>query len=239
MKLIGVTGRPGAGKTTFSEMLASHPDMGLIHVDDLVRDIKYKYFKLFLKRDKDNNIQKCGATLDDPKLKNGAKKFFYSNKYTFGFLIWIRNTLTRRSLNQKLQEYEMQGKKAVVIDNWVLSKNKKLYDHLDKIYYIDRNFCKRREGLRKRDNLDLIEMKIADMPHALGLIHKPKDTKLVTVINRGTLESLQQKANLERKKLGILTIQEKYSERNKPSRVVTPLRTNTPSKNQKDIDYIH
>ena len=64
MKLIGVTGRAGAGKSTFSEMLASHPDIGIIHIDDLVRDIKYKYFGLFLKRDNNNNIQKGGEIIE-------------------------------------------------------------------------------------------------------------------------------------------------------------------------------
>ena len=48
MKLIGIMGKPGSGKTTFSDYLGRKDTVGVIHVDDLVADIKKKYFKFFL-----------------------------------------------------------------------------------------------------------------------------------------------------------------------------------------------
>ena len=48
MKLIGITGKPGAGKTTFSDIYASKDNVGVIHVDDLVAKVKKRYFSMFL-----------------------------------------------------------------------------------------------------------------------------------------------------------------------------------------------
>ena len=66
MKLIGVTGKSGAGKTTFSNYLKENSkDIEVIHIDDLLRDIKLKYFKFLMKEDKNGEKTKV-----DYKLKN-------------------------------------------------------------------------------------------------------------------------------------------------------------------------
>ncbi len=213
MKLIGVTGRSGAGKTTFSCMLAAHDSVGLIHVDDLVGDVKYKYFKRFLKRDENNQIEKlAGSTMqpDNPKLTNESKRFFYGNKYAFNFLMWLRSRLISKSLNERIESFRQDGKKAVVIDDWVLDTHKDLYKKLDRIFYIERSFEGRHEGLIERDDLDREEIKIADMPYALKLVTKPNDERVITVLNKGTLQDLATRAENEYKKLNIQTFDEKY-----------------------------
>ena len=43
MKLIGVMGNGGSGKTTFTEHLDKRENVGVIHVDDLVGEIKRKW----------------------------------------------------------------------------------------------------------------------------------------------------------------------------------------------------
>ncbi len=48
MIYIGVTGKSGAGKTTFSNFWSTKSNVGVIHFDDLVDDVKKKYFKLFI-----------------------------------------------------------------------------------------------------------------------------------------------------------------------------------------------
>lgn len=40
MKLIGITGKAGAGKTTLSDMIAKHQNVGVIHVDELLKKVK-------------------------------------------------------------------------------------------------------------------------------------------------------------------------------------------------------
>ena len=52
MNLVGVTGKSGAGKTTFSNYLKENSkDIEVIHIDDLLRDIKLKYFKFLMKEE--------------------------------------------------------------------------------------------------------------------------------------------------------------------------------------------
>ena len=45
MKLIGIMGNAGSGKTTFTEHLDKRKNVGVIHVDNLVGNIKRKYWK--------------------------------------------------------------------------------------------------------------------------------------------------------------------------------------------------
>ena len=59
MKLIGVTGKSGAGKTTFSDYLKENSkDIEVIHIDDLLRDIKLKYFKFLMEKRKNGEKNK-------------------------------------------------------------------------------------------------------------------------------------------------------------------------------------
>lgn len=61
MKLIGVTGKAGSGKTTFSDILSQKDDIGVIHIDDILRDIKLKYFKWLMKEDKQGEKTKVNS----------------------------------------------------------------------------------------------------------------------------------------------------------------------------------
>ena len=40
MKLIGITGKAGAGKTTISNIMAQNYNVGVIHVDDVLKEVK-------------------------------------------------------------------------------------------------------------------------------------------------------------------------------------------------------
>ena len=64
MKLIGITGKAGSGKTTFSEIMErNHDDVGVIHVDDLVNNVKLKYFKFLMKKDKNGENTRMSVGL--------------------------------------------------------------------------------------------------------------------------------------------------------------------------------
>ena len=76
MKLIGVMGIGGSGKTTFTEQLDKRENVGVIHVDNLVGEMKRKYFKIFLQSQENNTTE---STKNNPKLKSGFKKLFYKN----------------------------------------------------------------------------------------------------------------------------------------------------------------
>ena len=90
MKLIGVMGNSGSGKTTFTEYLGTKSTVGVIHVDKLTGEVKKKYFWAFL-QGKDKNTTE--NTKNNPKLRPGAKAIFYKNKTMFNILMAIRNKL--------------------------------------------------------------------------------------------------------------------------------------------------
>ena len=46
MIVIGVTGKSGAGKTTFADFLGERRNVGVIHLDDTINGVKEDKFKL-------------------------------------------------------------------------------------------------------------------------------------------------------------------------------------------------
>ena len=56
MIVIGVTGKSGAGKTTFTDYLGERKNVGVIHLDDMVNRVKEDRFqKQIRKRNKNND----------------------------------------------------------------------------------------------------------------------------------------------------------------------------------------
>ena len=98
MKLIGVMGNSGTGKTTFTEYLSTKPTVGVIHVDKLTGEVKKKYFRMFLQGNDKNTTE---TTKTNPKLRPGAKAIFYKNKTNLKFLpsLFSLNTYRRHIHN--------------------------------------------------------------------------------------------------------------------------------------------
>lgn len=191
MKIIGIMGNGGSGKTTFSNALSTKDSVGIIHVDDLVGDVKKKYFKAFLQSKEKNTTE---STENNPKLKSGAKAFFYKNKLLFNFLMRVRSKLVTPEIEKRVSNFKEEGKSLVIIDDWVLSTHKKLMKDLNHVYVLDRKYFARRQGLQQRDNLSKQELKVSDLPYALGFIRVPNNEKVTSISNNGSLEELQSKA---------------------------------------------
>lgn len=211
MKLIGIMGNAGSGKTTFSNYLDSKDNIGVIHVDELVGRVKKKYFKPFLQPKENNSTENTKA---NPKVKVGAKNFFYKNRLLFRLLMLLRSKMVERELHSRIAAFKSDGKSAVVVDDWALPYHKKLSSKFYHVYHLNRKYVSRREGLKQRDALTIEEMKISDIPYALGFIKAPQ-SNVSTIENNGTLEDLYQAAEEEYKKLELQTFDEKYSLRGK------------------------
>lgn len=208
MKLIGVMGNSGSGKTTFTEHLGKRENVGVIHVDDLVGDVKRRYFKLFLQPEKNNTTE---STKANPKLKSGSKKFFYRNRITFNFLMLVRSKLVEKELTKQIEMYKRDGKGLIIIDDWALVTHKKLLPKINHIYAINRDFLTRRKGVQERDDLSTEELKVNDLPYSLKFIKPPIGENASVIQNNGTIEDLYELADLEYERLGELTFDEKYS----------------------------
>lgn len=191
MKIIGIMGNGGSGKTTFSNALSAKESVGIIHVDDLVGEAKKKYFKAFLQPKEKNTTE---STENNPKLKSGAKAFFYKNKLMFNLLMGLRSKLVSSEIEKRISDFKDQGKSLVIVDDWVLSTHKKLMKNLNHIYVIDRKYFARRNGIQQRDDLSKQELKIADLPYALGFVKIPNSQNVTSISNNGSLEELQAKA---------------------------------------------
>ena len=157
MKLIGITGKAGAGKTTFSDYLAQNSkDIGIIHVDDLIKELKLKYFKFLMK--KDNKGEKV-------KVDSRLKKFLYKNKIIFSAFMKFRAKLISPSLKRRIKE--LSDKRIILIDD-IFIKYHKLYKDLDKIYVLERAYSNRREALIQRDGISKEEIMAYDLAHYRG-----------------------------------------------------------------------
>lgn len=208
MKLVGVMGNSGSGKTTFTNYLDNKENVGVIHVDDLVGEAKKKYFKPFL-QPKENNTTE--TTRSNPKLKIGIKEFFYRNRFAFNFLMMIRSKLVEKELNRRIRELKMEGKRVIIVDDWALPTHQKLLPKFNQIYFLKRGILSRRQGLTERDGLTRKELRVSDIPYSLKRIDIPKNSKVSVIYNNGSFEQLFQNAEEEYEKLGELTFDERYS----------------------------
>lgn len=207
MKIIGIMGNPGSGKTTFSDAMGKKENVGVIHVDDIVAEAKRKYFRFFLQPKKENTT---ASTQNNPKLKANAKYFFYKNRLSFNLLMKIRSLLVVPKVKRMLEEFEQEGKDITVVDDWVLTSHKKLLDKFNHIYLLNRDFVGRRQGIRERDDLSRFEMKVADLPYSLEYVPIPEGSNVSRIINDGSIEDLEETAIWEYYKYVSPTFDEKY-----------------------------
>ncbi len=214
MKLIGVTGKPGSGKTTFSEHLKKRENVGVIHVDDILGNLKKKYFGAFLQSSQTTTT--IEDTKNNPKLKASFKEIFFKNKFAFRLLMALRSKLVENELKLQIENFKSNGKKAVIIDDWNLMSHKSLNGKFNHIYVINRNFVERRRGVKERDNASLRELKIIDLPYALGVVKWPEGENVSKIENNGSIHDLQNIADLEYEKFGELTFDERYSVKSTP-----------------------
>lgn len=208
MKLIGVMGNSGSGKTTFTEYLETKSSVGVIHIDSIVADIKKKYFRPFL-QGKDKNTTE--NTKNNPKVKSNVKNIFYKNKFTFNLLMGVRNKLIGKELERRIEEFKRNGKKVIVVEDWALPTHKKLFPKFSHVYAMKRHFTDRREGLKKRDNISIEEANLYDVPYALKFIQVPKQSNVSFVNNYGSIEDLYASAEEIYREIGELSFDERYS----------------------------
>ena len=185
MQLIGITGKAGAGKTTFSNILADKNNIGVIHADDILKQIKLKYFSMFMDKDKDGKRTKI-----NPKLK----KNLYSNKIIFNLLMKLRAKLINKPLLSEIERLEAEGKETILIDD-IFIRHQKIYDRLSMVFIIDRPYAQRKKAIIKRDAFTLEEavaVDVADFKGNYKEISQRRNT--IKIINNGTEEELRQKA---------------------------------------------
>ena len=158
MKLVGITGKAGSGKTTFSDILAQKSGIGVIHIDDILKDIKLKYFKPLMKQDKQGEKTKVDSRL---------KTILYSNKILFELFMRFRAKLIQKPLEKEIQGLLDKQKRVIIIDD-IFLQYQKCYSELSEIFLMERPFIDRREAVEQRDEISKEEVVAYDVAHQKG-----------------------------------------------------------------------
>lgn len=208
MKIVGVTGSSGSGKTTFSNFWKEKESVRVIHVDDLVSHVKKKYFGPFL--DKSRSRKEESSDEENPTLKLGVKALFYKNKLLFKMLMGIRSFLVKPEMQRLLQQYKQNGVDCVVIDDWAIGTHKYLEGKIAELFTVQRDFVSRRRALKQRDGSDVDELKIVDTPYALKYMKEGKAGKETVVHNSGSIEDLRKVAEKVIERYIVPTFDDRY-----------------------------
>lgn len=226
MKLIGVTGKAGAGKTTFSNILAEKTNIGVVHVDDILTEIKLKYFKLFMNKNKDG---------EKIKVNNSFKSIIYKNRILFDIFMKCRAKLIDKPLELEIERLQSEGKKIIIIDDLFLKYNKRCKD-ISKIIILERPYAVRKEALKQRDELTKHEIVTADSAHFYGNYKEIIKTKNVEkIFNTGSKEDLKKEAEIIYKKY-FSSMKERYKQNDSTSYGIgekVPMRAKTRNDNEK------
>lgn len=191
MKLVGITGKSGSGKTTFSNILAQYPDVGVVHIDDLIKRIKDKYLKqsvgIFMEKEKKQ---------DNIKIKPGFKQKILNNSVLLEMFLRARTLLSERMLEEEIKRLEQEGKKTVIIDDLLL-KYHKCYKKLDFVILMQRPYVERAKSLEIRQDATKQEIVNVDIIH-----HKTETMKnlytnrTVKIVNNKGEEELAELAKV-------------------------------------------
>lgn len=158
MKLIGITGKSGAGKTTLANIFAKNKNVGVIHVDELMEKVKEKKLSKIMDKNED------GTPLS---IKKNIRKILYGNKHIFLMYIKCKGLFLNKKIKRQIRQYEEQGKKAVVIE-CVHLKYFPIFKQLDRRILVQRPYIERQKSVLQRDkdkNMDKEIFSMWDLPY--------------------------------------------------------------------------
>lgn len=186
MKLIGITGKAGAGKTTLSDIIGRNQDVGVIHVDELFEKVK---------REKLSGMMECNSKGKPVAVKKNIRKVLYGNKYIFLIFIRTRAIILSGKINEKLKEFEKAGKNVAVIESTHL-KYYPIFKKLDKKVLIRRPYIVRQKSVLLRDkekNMDKEIFALWDIPYKRSYYKENMDNYEYKIDNE-SIEKLEQVA---------------------------------------------
>jgi len=223
MQLIGITGKSGSGKTTFSNILAEKEKIGVIHTDDILKEIKSRYFSMFMKKDVDGKKTKVNSKL---------KTILYKNKLLFELFMRLRAGLLNNPILEEIERLQAEGKEIILIDD-IFIKYQRIYNRLSMIFIINRPYTERKESIIKRDGMTLEEAVAVDVAHFKGNYKEISGrSNTIKVINNGTEEELREKVE-EIYKQHFMNFRERYKEEVKDNNTKRKTHTNISRKKVK------
>lgn len=158
MIVIGVTGKSGAGKTTFTDYLGERKNVGVIHLDDMVNRVKEASFQKQIRKRNNNN--------DPVLLPSNLHAVINNNRFVFKAFCRIKKHFLKDRIADEIKRFKAEGKDAVVIESCYLTDlvDRKLFN---KIICVKRPFKKRVQAVmeREQESESKIDMVTRDMPY--------------------------------------------------------------------------
>ena len=182
MIVIGVTGKSGAGKTTFTDYLGERKNVGVIHLDELVDGIKDDKFK--------NNLHGRSKNNAPVLLPLKVHEVINNNKFLFRAFSLVKKHMLKDKIAEEIQRYKACGKDAVVIDSCFLTDlvDKKLFDS---IVCLKRPYHMRLQAVMEREKDEKIDMVSRDMPYKKKIAKARRSDYDYIVINTLGIDELR------------------------------------------------
>lgn len=203
MKIIGITGKSGTGKTTLSDCFGERPNVGVIHLDDVLNDIKETKYGNYIKERNKNNTPII--------LTNRLRFLIANNRLLFKISMFVKKIIIKKKVDEQIKEFKIKGKDAIVIDGTHL-KYMTNYRMYDKVIYVRRPYEARERDLLERDGLSKIEMAERDLPYKKKFSTenwKNFDYIVDNIDGKEELRAISQ--SLYNEIVGIKTFDDKYS----------------------------
>lgn len=229
MKIIGITGKAGSGKTILANMIAKEKSIDIIHMDYILDGIKESKA---LSKMTQNAEQVEDKENTHKMVKSNLSDFIYSNGLILEIYLKFRNIIINRILNKKIKEYEEKNIENLIVEGLDLI-NLDIMKKLDIFVLMKTPYNTRIERALKRDGV--VDRKIIvnrDRKSQKNIRGKIKRKIDFTLENTGSIEELEKDAELILKflKEKEMTPEEKFRKKNK---LVTKMKSITKTKQDK------
>lgn len=221
MKLIGITGKSGTGKTTLSRMLERDNSIGVIHLDEATNmtEIKRKMPRAIVDKEPHPNTQGENFMIlrgRAKKIRNIISKNNVLNKLYSKMLYWPRRMLVNKAVDKEIRD----GRNTIIIEGSYLG-DFPIYNKLDYLIELEVPFVEREERVKKRKDIifDKTTMVKRDIGFRNAQRYRKKSNKQVDekINNTGSKENLQKIADkiyseqiVVKEPKGNETMQDKY-----------------------------
>ena len=202
MKIIGITGKAGAGKTTLSNILAENENVKIIHLDYLLDNIKDNKI---LQNVTTQNSRKEGDKQHESKLlKEGISNFIYNHAFILKIYLNLKRKIKNRILKNSIKSYNNTD--ILIIEGFDLL-NFEISKKLDLLVLMKVAYNERINRLSKR-NEKINKKRIIEIDRNLhkNLIGKNRTNPDYIVENDGDIEDLKEQSKVILKKLEDKTI---------------------------------
>lgn len=181
MKIIGIMGKAGCGKTTLSNIISEKTGASVIHLDYILDDIK----KTNIMKGITETSKHTGDRVINVKLSD----FLYKSPIIRKPYLLIRNLIKSKILNKKIQENQKENQQFIIVEGIDIN-DLDIKNGLDFTIKIETPYYKRINRIAERDGIFDKDFIVHRDKKSSQRIKNEKEPDIV-VENIGTLDELE------------------------------------------------